>query len=330
MRYSILFVLLFSFSASYAQIPLDSLYKNGTTYRGLVAQVYDSHYPANHHYYYSTDGYEISINGDTTVSGITYHKLYMRGLGGFMHEEYHEDKPTYTVESNTYTYIGRLRIDARKLFITMDYQFSGPYIGKELLMYDFNKQVGDSIAGTIITTIDSIQLSTGGYVKRFSCLPNSTYSYTEGLGSPRYALVPYKVIFWGPGPSITDERAICYNSDNSSYHYPYDASKYNWKLMDNCFDLNALDIEYATQQPKQLTLYPNPSNGLITIEGNIQANEANIAVYNTFGQVVYSAKEAINDNYMLQNIDLSDLPKGIYRLVLKSENEKHGLQLIIQ
>jgi hypothetical protein len=102
-----------------------------------------------------------------------------------------------------------------------------------------------------------------------------------------------------------------------------------WKLMDNCFDLKVLGIE-ETKQQKQLTLYPNPSNGSFTIEGSIQSTEANLTIYNTFGQVVYSAKEVVNNNYINRKIDLHDLPKGIYRLIISSGNEQHSIPLVIQ
>lgn len=329
MRYSLLFLLfLFFFSTSRAQIPLDGFYKDGTVFTGYEKDVYDSHSPPNHNNVYTTSGYEILINSDTTISGITYRKLYLTSVGGFHYSDY-SPNPTFFYRSNLYYYIGRLRVDSRKVFITMDYKYSGPNIGKELLMYDFGKQIGDSVEGTVITTIDSIQLNTGDYVKRFSCIPNSTYSYAEGIGSAKYALMPYKIIFWGPGPSLMDEGAACYRSGPIDYHYPYDHSKYDWKLMDNCFDMNALTVE-KTQQQKQLTLYPNPSNGSVTIEGSLKGNNANINIFNTLGQVVYSSQETINNTILHKKMDLKGIPAGIYKAIIQTEIETKTAYLTIQ
>jgi hypothetical protein len=310
----------------FAQIPLETLYKDGTTFNGLKKIGYDSHNPPNHNYTYSTRGYEIKINGDTIISGITYHKLHLRDLGGFQYSQYYPNT-TYSYASSTSTYIARLRVDNSKLFITMDCAYCYN-VGQEFVRYDFGKNLGDSTYGLAITAIDSIQLNTGDYVKRFSFAPYNTTWYAEGLGSPD-GLLPDYLFHTGWRPDLINEIAICYNSGAIDYHFTYDKGKWNWKLMDNCFDMNALSVEETIKQ-KQLTLYPNPSNGSFTVEGSVQSTEANLTLYNTFGQVVYTAKELVSNNYINRKIDLQDLPKGVYRLVLQADTHMQTLPLVVE
>jgi hypothetical protein len=65
---------------------------------------------------------------------------------------------------------------------------------------------------------------------------------------------------------------------------------------------------------REVNIYPNPSTGLINIEG-ISSN-ADIMVVNMHGRIVFSGNNAIS-----KNIDLSAQPKGVY-FVKIMDNEK--------
>ena len=66
--------------------------------------------------------------------------------------------------------------------------------------------------------------------------------------------------------------------------------------------------------PEKFTISPNPTSGIVRIEGETIAE---IKVYNTLGQLVKTVK---NTN----EVDLKGLPKGIYTLRMACEN---GLEL---
>lgn len=60
-------------------------------------------------------------------------------------------------------------------------------------------------------------------------------------------------------------------------------------------------------------VYPNPTNGIFTInQSNILANTM-ITVYDALGNMIHTAKM----NQSNQKIDLSFVPKGIYFLKIK-------------
>ena len=65
-----------------------------------------------------------------------------------------------------------------------------------------------------------------------------------------------------------------------------------------------------------LTIFPNPSSGVYTISGI--PIKAKIFVYDALGQIVYSKVS----NKINESIDISELPTGIYLVMVKmNENE---------
>lgn len=79
--------------------------------------------------------------------------------------------------------------------------------------------------------------------------------------------------------------------------------------------------EIIENQENTITIYPNPANGFVTIdaEGN---NELN--VYNTAGQLVF--KQNIDGKTVM---NLSDLERGTYLVVLKNHNGENIKQIIV-
>lgn len=67
---------------------------------------------------------------------------------------------------------------------------------------------------------------------------------------------------------------------------------------------------------KQMVVYPNPSEGMVTVELTNLAGSSDITVSNTLGVKVY--RSTVTDN-QVPEIDLTDQPKGIYFITLKNE-----------
>lgn len=65
-----------------------------------------------------------------------------------------------------------------------------------------------------------------------------------------------------------------------------------------------------------LAIYPNPTTGIINVDGLVPNTVNSIVVYNSIGKVVRSMEV---HNVMLQ-IDLSDLPVGMFMLKIQDEN----------
>ena len=67
----------------------------------------------------------------------------------------------------------------------------------------------------------------------------------------------------------------------------------------------------------EASIYPNPSNGVVNVELNANAN-ATVTVVDILGQVVYRS----NENFVAGNrktIDLSTQAKGMYLLSVEGE-----------
>ena len=80
--------------------------------------------------------------------------------------------------------------------------------------------------------------------------------------------------------------------------------------------------EDVTETPvNTVTIYPNPSNGIVTVDAEISGN---LAVYNTAGQLVYSQKI---DSKTVVNV--SNLEKGTYLFVLTDEVGESVRQVIV-
>jgi len=93
-------------------------------------------------------------------------------------------------------------------------------------------------------------------------------------------------------------------------------------IIENCevsqtYDLYDMDI----------IIYPNPNNGIFTIELNNHLNEEiNISFISSLGQIVNQQK--FNSNII--NFNTPYLSSGIYSLIIKSKNESFVKKIIIQ
>ena len=73
------------------------------------------------------------------------------------------------------------------------------------------------------------------------------------------------------------------------------------------------------------TAYPNPTNGIFTIE-LIEAANYDLVVSNVLGQIVFSKTV----NGMSNSIDLSSFDKGIYTIELKNDNVIYSEKIIVE
>lgn len=96
------------------------------------------------------------------------------------------------------------------------------------------------------------------------------------------------------------------------------------------FDIGAFEYEFASQNTsiqtdfkKSILYYPNPTTGLFVVEGEqIQTLE----IYNQLGQLVFQTENKTDKAV----IDISNQPKGIYILKIKTKEATLARKLIIE
>jgi hypothetical protein len=102
--------------------------------------------------------------------------------------------------------------------------------------------------------------------------------------------------------NISDTTATCLATDSVDIVYS------------NCTGVNTLSNNVA------LDVYPNPNNGVFTINVNTtDVKELNITVMNVQGQVVYSKNNFDNLTNVNEQIDLSNNAKGVYFINVTSD-----------
>ena len=71
-------------------------------------------------------------------------------------------------------------------------------------------------------------------------------------------------------------------------------------------------------------IYPNPTKGIFSIRTDV--DDLEVAIYSTLGKLIW--KEKISGG--LEQINLSQQPKGIYFVKLKSGNKIEQRKLVVQ
>ncbi|MBC8342438.1 MAG: T9SS type A sorting domain-containing protein, partial [Bacteroidetes bacterium] len=98
-------------------------------------------------------------------------------------------------------------------------------------------------------------------------------------------------------------------------------------------DTITITLVDCTGMPENLTnfginIYPNPSSGKINFDIPAALDKLEITIYNTIGQIVY-AEQITSQAKSLKTIDLSEVPKGIYFVGLKSKEKQHFIKVIL-
>lgn len=75
-----------------------------------------------------------------------------------------------------------------------------------------------------------------------------------------------------------------------------------------------------------IKVYPNPANGIITINVGADYANASVTVLNTIGQEVYNGSLSSQMN----QLDLTGMASGAYTLIVKSGNNKHIEKITLQ
>lgn len=135
---------------------------------------------------------------------------------------------------------------------------------------------------------------------------NSTSKYTNSSG---------EALFSNISPGNNMEFSL---SADGFWNYDSTLNVENKNVVFNAIMSSTTSV--AEFEKNDIKIYPNPSNGLFTIEmnGNLSATYQ-IKIYDITGSVVYS-KKIQNQQFINEHVNVSHKSKGIYLLYIKSDS----------
>jgi len=263
---------------------------------------------------------QYSLQGDTTISGKLYRKV-CRNIGSHL--------------DPIYKWVGGLREQDKKVYYfgLSYYEKLGTTFNYEFLLYDFNKQIGDTVrldylqinsplVNYIISEIDSIKIGEK-FRKLYKVRP-------KGYGNPEYIVEGIGNITSGLFGVITpiptclechqDWQFICFSQNGETVCL-------NPAFVD-CNSLLMSSISESKASNQFVRIYPNPANEYIQFEFDIATKK------NTTIEIIDHAGKRISTIPILiglssYNFDISHYPAGVY-FVLVHYNDKTELHKIIK
>lgn len=228
------------------------------------------------------------LYGDTTITSINYKKVYRRtGYKAFCGDTI---PPSYS----PFQLYGVIRDDTlnKKVYAILFQNLNGTPcpINQEFMLYDFDLQVGDSI-------------KTNDW-----CLLGSNAEITQIQQTNIYSIntTEYWVSFYNSNPHLSFYQGIGYG--------PFDLMFLNVNagglgLYQYCrggCDI-ALGLGNKTFLSTEITISPNPNNGIFNIALPTVKDEIQVSIYNLSGQQIKNI--TLKDKGI---IDISKQPNGVY------------------
>lgn len=239
------------------------------------------------------------LNADTTINQIKYNRLCLKS----------NDSDTASI-----TPIGGIREkDKRIYFIGED--FLGYPFDKELILYDFNVQVGDTVFHdnygsffSIIEAIDSVEVN-GEYRNRYKISPgsrNSNYYFPddeywiEGIGSIKTGLLGH----------ITMVPTCCYQFWEHICFKENEVVKYLNPTFSDCSASNFLMGVNLSKTDSKIKIYPNPVMNQLQIENNSKEN-LSIKIIDINARSII--EQPLNETKTIIKLDIKP---GIYNVMI--------------
>lgn len=251
--------------------------------------------------------WEYFAQGDTSINGLVYKKIYYRNLVTT------QDGPPYEADGSYFLdFLIRDDIENKKVYaISFNATLCNP--DGESMIYDFSLQLNDTaefclLPDEVLGIVDNIEeiniFETN--TKSFHILngySGEDYIY-EGIGS-NYGLLEFMFI-----PLKKDSKY----------------TEMTW-LSDYCVgDDCDIFLNTSVRNKSSLLLYPNPASDLIHIEIPILTKDAHILVFDKLGRLI---KEFTTNNKQIE-INTSSFSKGVYHYQMITDQEIFSGHFIIE
>lgn len=255
----------------------------------------------------------ITLDGDTLINGITYHRTYISelhrssdGIGG----------DTTAVEDAYYSH--PIREESGAFYYYKN--------GEDRMLHNFNLSVGDTVRSNygdhyeIVENIDTVLIANTPR-RRYFCggagnLEGVDIYLVEGVGSSFGLFYPP---FWQN--LLGDEcgrYSKCFSQDDQHFDFKH------FEGAVGCSNLVAVDdIEAPTFS---FDISPNPTSDYINLEFGKTLNDIKIQIIDLTGRVLFS--QHISNSNNIEKIDISNLPNGLFIVNVINNNVFESRKII--
>lgn len=263
---------------------------------------------------------KVAIKGDTVIQGNNYKKTY--------------SDTSFQFNWNNSQYVCALREVNKKIYFVI----SGDV--NEYLLYDFSKNVGDtlaiypfflmysnslSVSKLIIDSVDFVNVN-GITRKRFKFNANGNYHmdeyWYEGIGSSFGILTPFLSV------SDNSYALLCHSKNDTIVYHNSNPSNFLCSGPPQSYSCNYPIVSSVKSNLKdfsEIKIYPNPAKDHINV--NVSFNQRyDVIIENALGQIIYKSKDNLGD----QKINIDIFAKGFYNLRLQSLNNILNKKIIIE
>jgi len=254
---------------------------------------------------------QYSLQGDTIINSITYRKL-CKNIG--------------TVVAPVYTGIGGLREQDKKIYFVGEDYSSFQWSNTDVLLYDFNKQIGDTVMedeyriNYVITGIDSIKIGRE-FRKRYE-INNYDIDYNykteyiiEGIGNVNTGLLEATIHL--PTDMNLELQFICFSQNGETVYLN--------PVFRDCNSTVMTGVKDIKSDRKTVKIYPSPAKDYIRFEFDYPDKK-----YTTAEIMDYTGKRLSTipvAGISLYTLNLSSYTPGVYFILIRSTegNEVHKI-----
>lgn len=186
----------------------------------------------------------------------------------------------------------------------------------EYLLFDYSLNLGDTVNHCVYESIwaNSTSFFPGGIVDSIKVIETHgklrntifTFGFYTIIGLPFETEIPI-----AEGLGFKD-HGIFYKPQSAFVDYCEDE-------IEQC---NLILSNELTLLPKEINIFPNPSNGMFEVSINLE-NLKSLRAYSILGQLKKESK-------FTNKIDLSNLENGLYLLEITTENDKRIIRKIVK
>jgi hypothetical protein len=263
---------------------------------------------SDYHYLIDRKNYDVFIDGDTIIGGVTYHKLIEKSW-----THYPQGGLTYKPPVFSQKYVGVFRNDSinKKVYLLAEGW------NKEEIWYDFSLNIGDTMVSPFysnhfktVVDIDSVEID-GLIRKRLlfdhcdTTFGSNQLYHIEGIGSTYGPLSLYYC------PFEDSEFLKCVEQNGSVIYYVF-------ALDSVCSGMNSVESLHTTSQ--EIRISPNPVKETIRIQfldPNTRTPQE-LKIYSITGQLVF--QQMINPPE--SDINIETLESGVYMYSIGDERGK--------